>query len=106
MSIAATYNYKLDGQQIYVFSLQFTDDGGSPIDVTSWSFNFTLTYQDGTVEWDIANIDFARPSPSEIYFEKSVADVGALPNGLFSISLKVTNTVSTNDEIMNGTYQK
>ena len=104
MAKPAVYNTEIDKEEIYVFDLEFANDEDVYQDVSTWEFNFTLKNKLGDVIWEIQNADFTRPFDYEIYFEKSVAEVGAVDDGNYTISLLATNDEWTDNEILIGTW--
>lgn len=106
MATPVTYNTKLDPNTSYTFDLTITDNDEVPMDISSWTFQFIMTNSSGSAVWTINNGDFSRPSTGQITFTKTVSQVQALSNGLYTISLLVTKSGATNDEYMTGTFQK
>lgn len=106
MAQPVTYNTRLDPQTNYNFDLTITDDAESALDISSWSFNFIMYDSGGAIVWNIANGDFSRPTTGQITFTKSIADVSALTEGLYTIKLLVTKTGATNDVYMIGYFQR
>lgn len=105
MAIAGTFNTRIDRNSEYVFDWEFLNDDESPMDVSAWQFEFILRNSVGATIWDVVNADFTRPTGSRIRFVKTISNVQAVPDGSYTISLLVTNSTSTNDEFVNGTYQ-
>lgn len=108
MATPATLNVKLDPQTPYVFDLLITEDdpNETPVDISTWSFNFKLINSSGVTVWDVVNADFGRPSTGNITFTKSQAQVAALTEGVYSIQLLVTKTGVVNDVYLEGYFQR
>lgn len=108
MATPQQLNIKLDAQTPYVFDLLFADDdpNETPIDISSWSFNFKLINSGGTTVWDIVNADFGRPETGVITFTKTQAQVAALPTGIYTIQLLVTKTGVVDDVYLTGYYER
>jgi hypothetical protein len=104
MPAPVTYNRSVDKNQILYFNLKLRQ-GNDFLDISTWSFNFTLTAKNGAVIWNIANGSFTRPDIYTASFEKSIAEVGAVADGNYTISLLVTNTQMTSNEYMIGTWE-
>jgi hypothetical protein len=106
MAIPSQLNHQFDPQTPYIFWGEFTEDdpNETPLDVSDWSFNFKLINSAGTTVWDILNAGFTRPSTGIITFEKTQAQVYALPEGLYTIQLLVTKTGVVNDVYVEGYF--
>lgn len=108
MATPQQLNVKLDPQTPYVFDLLIADDdpNETPIDISSWSFNFKLINSSGTTIWDVVNAEFSRPETGVITFTKTQSEVAALTTGLYTIKLLVTKTGVVNDEYLNGYFER
>jgi len=106
MPTPAELNTVIDKNEDFVFDLEFfEDDEITPIDVSTWTFNFKLYDPALAVVWNVANGTFNRPSVSNINFTKTIADMAAL-TGLYSFKLFVTRgTEIVNDVYLQGFYQ-
>jgi hypothetical protein len=108
MATPATLNVKLDPQTPYVFDLLITDDdpNETPIDVSSWSFNFKLWDSDDVLVWDVVNGGFDRPETGVITFTKTQAEVYAMAEGLYTMQFLVTKTGVVDDVYLIGYYER
>ena len=108
MAQPATLNVKLDESTPYVFDLLIADDdpNETPIDISTWSFNFKLINSSGTTVWDVLNSGFNRPETGVITFTKTQSEVSALTAGLYTIQLLVTKTGVVNDVYLTGYFEK
>ena len=108
MATPATLNVKLDPQTSYVFDLLITDDDPdeTPIDISTWSFNFQLRDSNNNLVWDVVNGDFSRPSTGNITFTKTQSAVYAMEEGIYSIELLVTKAGVVNDVYLTGYYER
>lgn len=108
MSQPAQLNVTLDSSVPYVFDLTIADDNPdeTPMDISTWSFNFKLINSSLATIWDVVNADFARPSTGVITFTKTQAEVFALQAGIYTIQLLVTKTGVVDDEYLNGYFER
>ncbi len=108
MAIGDVLNAKFDVNTDYIFDITLTDDdpNETPLDISTWSFNFKLINSGGATIWNIINADFTRPSTGTITFTKTQAQVAALVDGIYSYQLLVTKTGALNDVYMSGYYEK
>lgn len=108
MATPQQLNVKLDPQVPYIFDLLIADDNPNetPIDISTWSFNFKLINASNVTIWDIVNADFTRPSTGNITFTKTQAQVSSLPTGIYTIQLLVTKSGVVNDEYLNGYFER
>ena len=108
MAVPATLNVTLDPQTGYAFDLLITeeDPNNTPIDISTWSFNFKLINSSSVTVWDVVNGDFSRPSTGNITFTKTQSEVAALTEGLYTIQLLVTKTGVVNDVYLTGYYKR
>ena len=72
MAVPQQLNVKLDPQTNYVFDLLIADDDPdeTPIDISTWSFNFKLIDSGDITIWDVVNGGFTRPETGVITFTK------------------------------------
>jgi hypothetical protein len=108
MAVPQQLNVKLDPQTPYVFDLLIAEDNAdeTPIDISTWSFNFKLINSVGSTVWDVLNADFSRPETGVITFTKTQAEVAALASGIYTIQLLVTKTGVLNDVYLTGYYER
>jgi hypothetical protein len=108
MATPQQLNVKLDAQTPYVFDLLIAEDdpNETPIDVSSWTFNFKLINSANVTIWDIVNADFSRPSTGNITFTKTQSQVAALVSGIYTIQLLVTKTGVVDDVYLTGYYER
>lgn len=108
MATPVELNVKLDPQIPYIFDLTIAEDdpNETPVDISTWSFNFKLINSSSVTIWDILNADFSRPSTGNITFTKTQAQVAALTTGLYTIKLLVTKTGVVDDEYINGYFER
>lgn len=104
MPTPVTYNRAVDKNQILYFNLKLRE-GNDFLDISTWSFQFTLTAKNGGVIWTILNASFTRPDINTASFQKSISDLSSVTDGVYTISLLVTNTEMTNNEFMTGTWE-
>lgn len=102
MAIAQEFNTQFDPNEKFVWEIEFLENDDTPIDVSTWTFQFILTSPSSTTVWTINNADFTRPNNYTVSFEKSQATINALATGIYTFSFKVTNTDVTNDEWVSG----
>lgn len=104
--MAKPYNRAVSKEEILSNSFQVRNKATQENeDISTWEFHFTLTDSDDVVIWDITNGLFTRPDNYTISFEKTVAQVAAVDDGFYTISLLVTNSTMTDYEWINGTWQ-
>ncbi len=103
MPTPVTFNRAVDRQQAFTFTMKIRDKStGEYIDISTWDFQFLLkTLLDVTI-WDVTS--FTRADNYTISFTKSIAQVGAVTAGNYTISLLVTNTDMTANQYMTGTW--
>lgn len=101
------YNTILDPNVKFARAFYFyEDDGLTAISISSWTFTAQLKDSNNVVVWDLVNGDFSRVLNS-ITMTKSIAEVAALADGLYTFSLKATNGAEfSDDEILNGYWRK
>ncbi len=104
MPTPVTYNRAVDKNQTFFFQLKVRE-GNDYVDISTWDFEFILKTKVGAIIWDVLNADFTRPDNFTIRFQKSVSDLSSVTNGLYIISLLVTNTDMTNNEYMTGQWE-
>lgn len=108
MAVPQQLNVKLDPSTPYVFDLTFTEDdpNETPIDISTWSFNFKLINSSDVTIWNVVNANFSRPSTGNITFTKTQSEVYALTAGIYSIQLLVTKTGIVDDVYLTGYYER
>lgn len=108
MATPQQLNVKLDPQTPYVFDLLVADDdpNETPVDISTWSFNFKLINSSSVTIWDVINADFSRPETGVITFTKTQAEVYALTTGIYTIQLLVTKSGVVNDVYLTGYYER
>ena len=108
MATPQQLNVKLDPQTPYVFDLTIADDTPqeTPIDISTWSFNFKLTNSSNVVVWDVVNADFSRPSTGNLTFTKTQSEIYAMPTGIYTMELLVTKAGVVNDVYLTGYYER
>ncbi len=102
MAKPVTANLQFDPGEKFVWDLSFYDDDNNPIDVSAYTFTFTLLNSVGATIWSLVNSDFTRPNNFSVRFERSSSIISALPSGTYTYSFKVTNSEVTADEWVNG----
>lgn len=101
---AQIYNPTLDAGEDYLFDLTLEDDADNPMDISGWTFGYTLIRKrDNVLVWNLVNADFSRPSTGRIQFTKTAPIIAAMEEGEYTLSLKVTGSIYNNDEFIIGT---
>lgn len=104
MPTPVTYNRGVDKNEILYFNLK-ARQGNDFLDISAWEFEFTLTNKNGGVVLTILNADFTRADDYIVSFERSVAQLSAVADGSYTISLLVTNSSMTDNEFMTGIWE-
>lgn len=106
MPTPVTYNRFVDKQQVFSFLLKIRDSSTQQyVDISAWQFNFILYDSNLAVVWNVQNADFTRADNYTISFSKSVAQLSSVTDGIYTITLLVTNTDMTNNQYMQGTWK-